>query len=212
MTGNPAASLTLDVIRRRVNAGLPPLDSDEPVSAMASVEGWLTAAEAALLARCVAATPAMADARVVEIGSYCGKSTVVIALAIAACGLPLRLTAIDPHTGYVFAGGRDTYQSLIDTLQRNRVEACVDIVRARSTDVVFARQVVMVFIDGLHDADSVGADYRQVAPHVVRGGLLLFHDYQPDFPGVVETVNDIIGGGGHELAGYADSLIALRRL
>ncbi len=206
------AAAALEVVARRVAPILPDVDAAAIVAAMDLVEGWLTPAEAGLLARCVAGAPAVDGMELVEIGSYCGRSTVSLALAIRACGRPLRLTAIDPHQGYAFAGGRDTYQLLVDTLKASGVDDLVDVVRARSVDVALVRPVGLVFIDGLHDGESVRTDYAHMGPHVTRDGLVAFHDYRTAFPGVMGVVNDLLLGSEHELVGFVDSLVVLRRL
>jgi predicted O-methyltransferase YrrM len=209
---NPAARAVIEWVRRRVEPILPAVDAVELVRSMEEVEGWLTAAEATLLARAVAATPLSDGACVVEIGSYHGRSTLVIALAIAASKRPLRLIAIDPHVGYAFSDGSDTYESLMSTLRAHGVEAPVDVVRAQSVDVPLDRPIGMAFIDGLHDRAAVSADHAHLAPHVVNGGLVLFHDYVGEFPGVVDVVNDLLTRDSYELVAYTDSLVALRRI
>ncbi len=47
----------------------------------------------------------------------------------------------------------------------------------------------LVFIDGNHDVDSVGADIAAWWPKLRRGGVMLGHDYSPSFPGVIEAVS-----------------------
>src|SRR5688572_4883233 len=58
------------------------------------IDGWLTDAQAELLARVAAACPP--DGEIVEIGSFRGKSTVVLAQAAAE---GVAIVAIDPHAG-----------------------------------------------------------------------------------------------------------------
>jgi predicted O-methyltransferase YrrM len=209
---NPAASRSIRIVRQRVSTLIPVVDTEVPVVAMSKVEGWFTADEAALLVRCATAAPRDAAGGVVELGSYRGRSTVAIALAIQRSGKPIRMTAIDPHADYAFGDGSNTYQSLIGTLADNGVEALVDVISARSVDVEFDKPLSMVFIDALHDESSVRADYRHVAPHLLPGGLILFHDYTDGFPGVVNVVNDLLLSGSYELVGFVDSLISLRRI
>jgi len=49
-----------------------------------------------------------------------------------------------------------------------------------------------VFIDAQHDYESVAWDIRLWRPTVKPGGLLCGHDYQPNFPGVVQAVDELI--------------------
>ena len=60
----------------------------------AGVEGWLTAEQAAVLAAAAAACPA--DGEIVEIGSFRGLSTIVLATHAPEGAA---IVAIDPHAG-----------------------------------------------------------------------------------------------------------------
>src|SRR5258708_7821544 len=72
---------------------------------MRPVEGWLTDAEADLLIAAAAqalATPGERPA-LVEVGSYCGRSTVVLGSVAQALCPRARVFAIDPHLGQIAA-------------------------------------------------------------------------------------------------------------
>ena len=79
--------------------------------------------------------------------------------------------------------------SCSQTLRRNGVDDVVQVVRARSVDVELPPRIALVFLDGLHDEDSVRADIAHVEPHIPPGGLLALHDYRPDYPGVVAAAD-----------------------
>src|SRR5262249_36709919 len=69
-----------------------------------SIEGWLSDSEADLLM--AAAARAMRGTEVhpiVEIGSYCGKSTVALGRVALSLKRKARICAIDPHEGLVGA-------------------------------------------------------------------------------------------------------------
>jgi hypothetical protein len=135
----------------------------------------------------------------------------VLSLAIVGLGLPLRVLAVDPHSGYHVGGEAGTLTALAQTLREHGVESIVDVVRSRSIDVRLEHTVALAFIDGLHDAASVRADHDHIAPHVVRGGLVAFHDYRERFPGVMRTVHELLDGRDYDLAGWVDSIVVLRR-
>lgn len=191
---------------------LPQVNCDRWLPAVEAVDGWLSAAEATTLARCVAAAPCGRARDVVEIGSYKGRSTLALALAISGLGLPLRLTAIDPHTGYRFGDDDDTYAALCANLRRNRVERTVSVLRAPSTEVRLRAPVAFAFLDGLHDPESVRVDYAHVAPCLVEGGLLAFHDYSEHYPGILDLVDELLATPRYEFAACADRLVVLRQL
>ena len=127
-----------------------------------------------------------------EIGSYCGKSTVCIGTACRESGRVL--FAIDHHRGseeqqpgeayfdpalFDPAAGRvDTFRHFRDTLSRAGLqETVVPIVcRSELAARAWAAPLGFVFIDGGHAFDTVSADYRDWSPHLMPGGLLAFHD------------------------------------
>jgi predicted O-methyltransferase YrrM len=46
----------------------------------------------------------------------------------------------------------------------------------------------LIFIDGMHSYEAVSEDLRNYADLLVPGGLLVFDDYSPTFPGDVRAV------------------------
>ncbi|MRS02168.1 class I SAM-dependent methyltransferase, partial [bacterium] len=48
----------------------------------------------------------------------------------------------------------------------------------------------MVFIDAAHDYDNVRADIAAWYPKVRLGGMLAGHDYEENWPGVIQAVNE----------------------
>ena len=131
-----------------------------------------------------------------EIGSYCGKSTVWIGTACREAGQVL--FAVDHHRGseeqqpgeeyfdpalFDPAAGRvDTFRRFRATLADAGLEDTVVPVVCRS--VLAARAwktpLGLVFIDGGHALDTVAADCRSWSGHLGPGGLLVFHDIFPD--------------------------------
>jgi predicted O-methyltransferase YrrM len=208
---NPLAEQTIRGADELVKDDLPQRPAMEWIAQVEAVEGWLTMREAQLLARCVAAAAPMQGHAVVEVGSYKGRSTLVLALAVKELCVPLRVVAVDPHRDYHAGDGQDTYDSLVHTLAQHGVDSIVEIVRGRLEDVRLDAPVAVAFIDALHDRASVEADHAQLAPLIVPGGIVAFHDYEWRFPGVVNAVNGLLTGPDYRLAGHAGALVALRR-
>ena len=131
-----------------------------------------------------------------EIGSYCGKSTVYIG---AACKMNDSIVySIDHHRGseeqqpgqayfdpelFEPESGRvDTFQEFRKTLEKAGLEDTVVAMVCRS-DVaarLWATPLSMVFIDGGHTAEAAITDYRCWARHILPGGYLLIHDIFKD--------------------------------
>lgn len=162
-----------------------PLDID-------AVKGFLASDEGELLYRCALESDSRLPA--LEIGSYCGKSTVYLGLACRAAGR--QLFALDHHRGSeehqpgeLFHdpeltnsdGEFDTLASFRRTLRQAGLEDAVTPVLAGSGQFSSAWQgeLSLVFIDGGHSLESALEDYRGWAGRITRGGLLAIHDVYP---------------------------------
>ncbi|MEU0965112.1 class I SAM-dependent methyltransferase [Streptomyces sp. NPDC005917] len=131
-----------------------------------------------------------------EVGTYCGRSTLLLADAARAAGV----TAVtvdhhrgseeqqpgwdyhDPETVDPELGLMDTLPTFRRTLHRAGLEDHVVAVVGRSPRVAsfWHSPLGFVFIDGGHTDEHATADYEGWAPHVAQGGLLLIHDVFPD--------------------------------
>ena len=131
-----------------------------------------------------------------EIGSYCGKSTVYLG---SACKEKNSLLfAVDHHRGSeehqrgeeyhdpeLFdnaTGKMDSFREFRCTITRAALDDTVVPIVASST--MAARfwniPLAMVFIDGGHSMEAALNDYRCWAPHVMKGGCLAIHDVFPN--------------------------------
>jgi predicted O-methyltransferase YrrM len=191
---------------------LPGVKVDEWLPAVEAVEGWLSRPEAEALARCVAAAPRDPAADMVEVGSYKGRSTLAIACAISALGLPKHLIAIDPHEGYRYGDGSDTYSELESNLRRNGVHSVVTILRSRGDEAPITAPLSFALIDGLHDDESVRADHEHISPMLIPGGLLAFHDYFEHYPGILKLVGELMLSGEFRFVECADRLVILEKV
>lgn len=183
-----------------------------------AVDGWLGDDEADLLvsatARALADVP---DAAVVEIGSFCGKGTVVLGTVVRTLGGSEKVYAIDPHDGWV--GARDqqlhchgsTRERFDRTVAGAGLAGLVVPVQERAWEVDWKESVSLLVVDGLHDYESVERDFRHFEPWLAVGGYVAFHDYADYFPGVQRFVDDLLAGGGYEHVAQAGSMVLLRK-
>ena len=131
-----------------------------------------------------------------EIGTYCGKSTLYLAHAASVTGSTV--VTIDHHRGseeqqpgweYHDASLVDPELGLMDTLPFARrtiaasgLEEHVVTVVGRSSAISrwWRTPLDLVFVDGGHTDEAAQADFRGWAPHVRLGGVLVIHDVFPD--------------------------------
>ena len=145
-----------------------------------------------------AATAAATNVRqpMVEVGSYCGRSTVWLGAAARAAGTVL--FAVDHHRGSEEnqAGWEhhdptvvDERTGLMDTLPTFRatirdagLEDVVIAVVGQSPVVAahWSTPLSFVFIDGGHGQEPARLDYEGWSRHVAVGGTLAIHDVFPD--------------------------------
>jgi predicted O-methyltransferase YrrM len=155
-----------------------------------SLKGFLQPEEGAALYDAVMQCQGLGP--VLEIGSYCGKSTVYIGAACRETNTTV--FALDHHRGSeehqvgemfhdeeLFDGSTgyfDTFKEFRKNIQDAGLNEVV--VPLVSTSEVAAKNwhtpLAMVFIDGGHSLDAALTDYRCWASHIPAGGILAIHD------------------------------------
>jgi predicted O-methyltransferase YrrM len=158
------------------------------------VKGFLDPAEGAALH-----DAALRQARIgpcVEIGAYCGKSTLYLGAACKAAGGVL--FSIDHHRGSEEnqpgwewhdpdlwdpdAGALDSLPTFRRTLRAADLEETVVAVVGRSATIArsWTSPIALLFIDGGHTMEAANADYEGWTPRLVAGGILAIHDVFPN--------------------------------
>lgn len=169
----------------------------------------------------------------VEVGSYCGRSTIWLGAAARQAGTVL--FAVDHHRGSEEnqAGWEwhdpelvDADLGVMDTLPRFRRtiydagldDVVVAVVGASPTVARWwGRPLAFCFIDGGHGEEPARADYLGWAPHVALGGILAVHDVFPDpadggRPPYEQIFLPALASGRFRLESATGSLRVLRRV
>ncbi|WP_371788627.1 class I SAM-dependent methyltransferase [Streptomyces griseoaurantiacus] len=173
---------------------MPLAPSSEILAAFEAAKGFMPADEGlALYAAAVEA--GRLGLPLLEVGTYCGRSTILLAEAARAAGV----TALtvdhhrgseeqqpgweyhDPETVDPEVGLMDTLPTFRRTLHRAGLEDHVVALVGRSPRIaaLWNTPLGLVFVDGGHTDEHAGADYEGWAPHVAEGGLLVLHDVFP---------------------------------
>jgi predicted O-methyltransferase YrrM len=150
----------------------------------------------ALYAAALAAARLCPGLPLLEVGSYCGRSTVWLGAAARAAGTVVFAvdhhrgseenqagwewhdpTVVDPHTGRM-----DTLPFFRRTIHDAGLEDAVIAVVGESPRVAahWTTPLALLFIDGGHGVEPARADYEGWTPHVAPHGLLVIHDVFPD--------------------------------
>ena len=159
-----------------------------------SIKGFLDPAEGAALYEHGVATASIGPC--LEVGSYCGKSTVY--LGVAAKEKKGIVYAVDHHRGSeehqkgeeyhdpdLYDAGvalMDSFREFRNTMRAAALEETVVplVASSRIASKKWATPLGMVFIDGGHSWQAALTDYRSWASHIVPGGILAIHDIFPD--------------------------------
>jgi predicted O-methyltransferase YrrM len=131
-----------------------------------------------------------------EVGTYCGRSTILLADAARQAGTVA--VTVDHHRGSEeqqpgweyhdaslvdpVTGRMDTLPAFRRTLHAAGLEDHVIAVVGRSPQVaaVWRQPLGLVFVDGGHTDEHAAGDYEGWAPLLAEGGLLVIHDVFPD--------------------------------
>ncbi|MEU6084982.1 class I SAM-dependent methyltransferase [Streptomyces sp. NPDC047108] len=167
----------------------------ETMAAFASAKGFMPVDEG--LALYAAATDAARlGLPLLEVGTYCGRSTLLLADAAREAGVVA--VTVDHHRGSeeqqpgweyhdptvvdAEVGRMDTLPVFRRTLHKAGLEDHVVAVVGRSPQAaaLWGTPLGLVFVDGGHTDEHATADYEGWAPHVADDGLLVIHDVFAD--------------------------------
>ena len=187
----------------------------------------------ALYDAAIAAGVAVPGLPFLEVGSYCGRSTVWLGGAARQCGTVLfavdhhrgseenqagwehhDTSVVDPRTGKM-----DTLPRFRDTIHDAGLEDVVFAVVGQSARVAahWTSPCAFVFIDGGHGEEPARDDYLGWTPRVAMGGTLAIHDVFPDpadggRPPYEQIFRPAVESGRFRLVSATGSLRVLQRV
>ncbi|MDQ3927531.1 MAG: class I SAM-dependent methyltransferase [Chloroflexota bacterium] len=195
-------------------------------------KGFLSEAEGLRLYSAAAEVSHLAPC--LEVGSYCGKSTIFLAAGCRAAGCH-PLFAVDHHRGSAEQQFGELYfdpelydpaegvVSTLDAFMKNiRRAGLLDwvvpiVAESRQASRYWPNQPLsLLFIDGGHSEEDAFQDFHGWSPHVMRGGYLCIHDIYPDpadgGQAPLHVLKHALATGSWEFVEKIDSLVISKRL
>jgi predicted O-methyltransferase YrrM len=184
---------------------------DNAWQATKDVPGFLGENEARFIGLLAACIPA--NGAIVEIGSFKGRSTTMLAKVASHYGLG-PVVSIDPHTHNLSTGSDgpvlpSTFQEFQASLRNAGVSEHVEIHHATSTAVstTWNRKIRFLWIDGDHSYKGAKSDFDGFAPFLVSGGVVALHDALNNFAGPIRVfVEEILRPNRFGPAGFVHSV------
>ena len=187
------------------------------LAAVEGVEGWLSEGQARRLFERAAAVPP--SGRIVEIGSYRGRSAIVLARAAAGA----EVVAIDPHAGNdrgpqeihgSASEGEADNRAFRENLARAGVTEAVRHVRQPSQDALDSVEgpIDLLYVDGAHRLRPAMDDIAGWGARVSPGGSMLVHDSFSSIGVTLALLRLLALGGDFVYVGRERSLAEYRRV
>ncbi len=159
-------------------------------------------------------------AQIVEIGSYRGRSAILLARAALRSGA--QVTAIDPHAGndrgpqqIEGSSGEGEQDNLVfrENLSRAGVADTVRHVRRRSQDALDCVEgaLDLLYVDGAHRYGPARDDIARWGERVRPGGHMLVHDGFSSVGVTLAQARLLFTGARFRYLGRAGSLVDYRR-
>lgn len=162
---------------------------------ISGIPGWFTFDDTVVFSLILDSQRALGiQGDVLEIGSYHGRSTVVLAAHLAPGERLLVCDAFESETSDHY-GNRPTPEKVRANVARVAGSAAadaVDIYQGLSTSLTLpaGQRLRFAHIDGGHDEETVLHDIRLAYRNLVGGGVLALDDFQhPRWPGVTAGID-----------------------
>jgi hypothetical protein len=189
------------------------------LAAVEGVDGWLSDGQARRLWERAGAVPP--NGRIVEIGSYHGRSAIVLARASGGTGV--EVVAIDPHAGNdrgpqeihgSEAEGEADNRAFRANLERAGVAAAVRHVRLPSQEALGSVDgpIDLLYVDGAHRVGPATDDIARWGARVRPGGTMLVHDSFSSIGVTLALLRLLALGGDFVYVGRERSLAEYRRV
>ncbi len=190
-----------------------------------SINGFLTDQEALTLYKLTNRYLPIESPVVVEIGSWQGKSAVMLGAGLRNKHTP-QLYCIDPFNGDGDSYSKNIYSNTLQDLNSSLLDIFLNNIKAAGLMPFttpcpgygyewgerLSMPINLVFIDGNHEYSAVLADYELWEPKLVPGGIIAFHDVRGGHPGPQRVFEEKIRHPKWKDIRFSDSLAFAKKV
>ncbi|NBI29838.1 class I SAM-dependent methyltransferase [Chengkuizengella marina] len=127
------------------------------------------------------------DGDIVEIGAWAGLSTILLAMGETLSRLHRRVITIDHFKGSLehqaMLKGKSTYSMFMRNISLCKVKDKIKVLQMDSQEAhkLLDQQISILFLDGSHMYPHVKKELKYYPEKVKKNGLILIHDYEPQW-------------------------------
>lgn len=186
--------------------------TDKLLNEIESVEGYLTPKEVRFLALLAACPTAVGD--VLEIGSFKGKSTVILAKSAQFGGNHTKIYAVDPMTAPSetdpdLRGAASSFEDFQKNIKAHEVHENIEFHQTFSYELAktWDKPLRLLWIDGDHTYHGTKSDFEGFAPHLADGGIVAIHDVLHEFDGGIRVfMENVLLSPNFAASGFCGSI------
>jgi predicted O-methyltransferase YrrM len=176
-----------------------------------TVEGYLAPNEIRFLAL-LAACPT-AKGEILEIGSFKGKSTVILAKSVALSGNST-VNAVDPMTAPSetdpdLRGDASSFNDFQKNIEAHKVAENIEFHQTFSYELAktWDKPIRLLWIDGDHTYKGTKLDFEGFAPYLADGAIVAIHDVLHEFEGGIRVfMEDVLLSPSFGACGFCGSI------
>ena len=176
-----------------------------------TVEGYLAPNEMRFLAL-LGACPT-AEGEILEIGSFKGKSTVILAKSAALAGNS-KVHAVDPMTAPSVTdpdlrGDESSFRDFQKNIEMHDVANRIEFHQKFSYELSkdWTKPLRLLWIDGDHTYEGTKRDFEGFAPHLADKAIIAIHDVLHEFDGGIRVfMEDVLLSPNFGACGFCGSI------
>ena len=159
------------------------------------------------------------DGAVVEIGSYNGKTTILLGNIIKRLektATPLyAIDMFEEPAGFPDAFPEEkpsTYTRFMYNIHRAGLNDIIRPVKGRPFQLTdWNVPVSFLVINGVRDYDNLARDFLPLENRIIPGGYIAFHDYSLNFPGVKVFVDELLLSGQYRIVSSTKAMMIIEK-